>query len=124
MASDWDEIEARIVAAECVLLDPAVRADPEALERWLDPVFTEIGQSGRFWTREAVFADLLSTDQAVYETAELTEPRVTLLADAVYLLTYAVRIGERRSRRSSIWRITDGQPRMVFNQGTSLPESS
>mgnify|MGYP000275861082 CR=1 FL=1 len=113
-----------ILAAERTLLDPAIRTNPAELERWLDPAFTEIGQSGTFWTREAVFADLLSSDQSVYETAELMEARVTQLAESVYLLTYLVQVGERRSRRSSIWRMDADQPRMVFNQGTPLPAPS
>lgn len=124
MDENRHELEARIVVAERTLLDPAVRADRDALERWLDPEFTEIGQSGDFWTREAVLDDLLSHDQSVYAIAELTESRVTELAERVYLLTYVVQIGEWRSRRSSIWRIVDGQPRMVFNQGTPLPGTS
>lgn len=107
-----------VIAAERALLDPAVRADRAALERWLDPEFTEIGQSGRFWTREAVFEDLLSTDQGEYQTAELSEPRVQELAEDAYLLTYVVQVGARRSRRSSIWRERDGQLRMIFHQGT------
>lgn len=118
MPMDWTEIEARIVAAERMLLDPAVRSNRDALEKWLDPEFTEIGQSGTYWTREAVIADLLAADQSVYEAVELSETRVNHLAEDVYLLTYVVQIGERRSRRSSIWRERDGQLRMVFNQGT------
>lgn len=47
-------VEARIVAAERALLDPAIRTDPAELERWLDPACIEIGQSGTFWTREAI----------------------------------------------------------------------
>jgi hypothetical protein len=121
MAPQWSEIEARIVGAEQMLLDPAVRSDRAELERWLDPDFTEIGQSGTFWTREAVLADLLSTNQSVYEAAELSETRVTQLAEGVYLLTYVVQIEEWRSRRSSIWRFEGDQPRMVFNQGTPVP---
>lgn len=118
MPMDWTEIEARIVAAERMLLDPAVRSNRDALEKWLDPEFTEIGQSGTYWTREAVIADLLATDQSAFTIVELSEPRVNHLAEDVYLLTYVVQIGERRSRRSSIWRERDGQLRMVFNQGT------
>lgn len=114
------ELIETIVAAERALLDPAVRADPEALDRWLDDDFTEIGQSGRFWTREEIFADLLATDQSAYDTAELSEPLVRELAPDCYLLTYVVQVGARRSRRSSIWRWRDGQWRMSFNQGTPL----
>lgn len=121
MASDLSEIEARIVAAERALLDPAVRGDRAEVERRLDPAFTEIGQSGAFWTREAVLADLTTNDQSRYASAELSETRTLELANGVFLLTYVVQIGEWRSRRSSIYRMRDGRLCMVFNQGTPLP---
>lgn len=121
MASDLSEIEARIVAAERALLDPAVRGDRAEVERRLDPAFTEIGQSGAFWTREAVLADLTTNDQSRYASAELSETRTLELANGVFLLTYVVQIGEWRSRRSSIYRMCDGRLCMVFNQGTPLP---
>ncbi len=114
------DIADEIIAAELALLDPAVRHDREALETWLDPDFTEIGQSGRFMTRETVLDDLLGNDQSIYESAELTEPHVLEIAEKCYLLTYVVRVGERRSWRSSIWRNRDGRLRMMFNQGTPL----
>jgi ribonuclease HI len=116
-----DRIAADIVAAEKTLLDPAIRRDSVALDRWLDPEFTEIGQAGRLWTRDEILADLLTTDQSVYAAAELSEPLVRELAPNCYLLTYVVQIGDRRSCRSSIWRFQDGQWRMAFNQGTPLP---
>ena len=115
-----DRVAAEIVAAEKTLLDPAIRRDPAALDRWLDPEFTEIGQSGRLWTRDEIFADLLTTDQSVYATVELTEPQVREIAPDCYLLTYVVQVVDRHSRRSSIWRMQDGQWRMVFNQGTPI----
>lgn len=121
MRQNRAEIEAAIVNAERQLLDPAVRSDRAVLESLLDPDFTEIGQSGRLWTRDAVLADLTATDQTGYSTAELTEAHVLELAETLYLLTCRVRVGDRQSRRSSIWRLRDGQPRLVFNQGTPLP---
>ncbi len=111
-----------IIQAERTMLDPAVRSDPVALDRWLDPDFTEIGQSGRLWTRADILADLTNTDQSSYAAAELSEPHVRELAPDCYLLTCVVQVGDRRSRRSSIWRLRDGQWRMAFDQGTSLPE--
>ncbi len=112
-----------IIQAERTLLDPAVRSDPVALDRWLDPDFTEIGQSGRLWTRSEILDDLLTTDQSAYAAAELSEPHVKELAPNCYLLTYVVHVGGRRSRRSSIWRLRGAQWRMVFNQGTPLTRS-
>ena len=113
-----ESIVEAVVAAERTLLDPAVRTDLAALDRWLDPDFIEIGQSGRLWSRAEILDDLLTTDQSDYASAELTEPQVRELAPQCYLLTCVVQIGPRRSRRSSIWRFRDGQWRMVFNQGT------
>ena len=112
--------EESIIAAERALLDPAIRTDRAALERWLDPEFTEIGQSGRLWTRAEILDDLLTTDQSDYASAELTEPQVRELSPNCYLLTYVVQIGNRRTRRSSIWCLRAGQWRMSFNQGTSI----
>ena len=115
-----ESIADTIIAAERTLLDPAIRSDRAALDRWLDPEFTEIGKSGRLWTRDEILDDLLTTDQSDYAEAELTEPLVRELAPHCNLLTYVVQIGDRRSRRSSIWRFRDGHWRMAFNQGTPL----
>lgn len=117
--NDESIVEA-VIAAERTLLDPAIRRDRAALEQWLDPDFTEIGQSGRFWTSDEIFADLLSTDQSAYATAGLTDPRVLKLAENCYLLTFVVQVGDRRSRRSSIWRLCDDRLRIVFHQGTPI----
>ena len=116
-----ESIVKAVIAAERTLLDPAVRTDRAALDRWLDPDFTEIGQSGTLWTRDAVLADLTSHDQSQYGTAQLSEPRVLEMSDGCYLLTYEVHVDGRHSRRSSIWRQRDGRLQMVFNQGTPLP---
>lgn len=115
-----EPISVAVVRAERALLDPTIRTDRAALECWLDPEFTEIGQSGRLWTRDEIIADLLATDQSDYARAELSEPRVRELAPDCYLLTYVAKMGDRRSRRSSIWRIREGQWRMTFNQGTPV----
>ncbi len=113
-------MEEAIVDAERALLDPAIRRDRMALERWLDPEFTEIGQSGTLWGREAIIEDLVSRDQVGFAVSTMTEMRVTVLAEGCFLLTYVVRIEDRQSRRSSIWRFDGRQPRMVFHQGTLL----
>jgi hypothetical protein len=115
-------IAAAVIVAERALLDPTVRADPATLDCWLDHDFTEIGQSGRLWTRAEIIADLRTSDQSSFATAQLTDPVVRELAPQCYLLTYVLQIGARRSRRSSIWRNRDGQWRMLFHQGTPLPE--
>ena len=81
--------------------------------------FWEIGASGRVYIREdivAVLADRMrNPPEDHWETEDF---RCQELAPDLYLLTYALRQSERRSRRSSIWRRTAGGWRMQFHQGT------
>lgn len=115
------DLTGRLLHAEMALLNPDVRADRASLYRWLDPDFTEIGQSGRLWTREEVIRDLLANDQSGYARAEATDFRFVALAEGCYLVTYLLEIEEQRSRRSSIWREREGELAMVFHQGTPTP---
>ena len=53
--------------------------------------------------------------------------RVKQLADSVALVTYAIERGtgdQRGSLRSSIWKHDGGAWRMVFHQGTVVPEEA
>ncbi|TXG81588.1 MAG: DUF4440 domain-containing protein [Thermomicrobiales bacterium] len=111
----------RVLLVELTLLDPQVRTDRDALGAMLDPEFSEIGQSGRFWTRDEIISDLPDNDQAEYGQAEATDFRFVALAEGCYLVTYLLEIEEQRSRRSSIWREREGELAMVFHQGTPTP---
>jgi hypothetical protein len=46
-----DESVQAAIAGELRLLEPRVRASAELLEALLDPGFTEIGASGKRWSR-------------------------------------------------------------------------
>lgn len=104
-----------IVALEQRLLDPAVRADREALEALLDPDFTEIGQSGRLWDWDTILADLPEAP-AFGGPRTMSEIAVLEAAPGVVLLTY--RIAETGTRRSSLWRQDATGWRLLFHQGT------
>ena len=111
MRADLEEV----VALERALLDPAIRADPERVARLLHPDFSEVGASGRRWTRDGLIAAL--RDQPGVGV-EMTEVEARPLADAVVLLTYTADAPTGRSRRSSLW-IRDGLGwRILFHQGT------
>jgi RimJ/RimL family protein N-acetyltransferase len=107
-------------AAEERLLDPAVRADADELRRLLADDFSEIGRSGRRWTRDdiivALAAETTSARQPIIE-----ERQSRLLGPATVLLTYLLRADDRTSRRSSIWQGAP-RPRCVFHQGTAVPD--
>ncbi|WP_439900787.1 DUF4440 domain-containing protein [Streptomyces somaliensis] len=55
---DFPDPVAAAVAGELRLLEPAVRTSREEAARLLDPEFTEVGASGRRWTREEMLAEL------------------------------------------------------------------
>ena len=82
--------------------------------------FWEIGASGQRYSREFVL-DVLEArlanpvDESDWESRDF---HVRELAPDVYLLTYTLRQGERLTRRSTIWRRTDGDWKIVFHQGT------
>lgn len=99
---------------ERALLSSEIRSDPRRLEALLHPDFTEIGQSGRLWTRSAALAELAPLDglPAVEYVASQT-----LSADLV-LLTWRSRRPDRVVLRSSLWQRMDGRWRLRFHQGT------
>ncbi|RFA16995.1 hypothetical protein B7R22_01450 [Subtercola boreus] len=116
-----EHVEQAVIACERRLLDPAVRLDPDAVEALLDREFREIGQSGRLWSRPEMVAALATLDMSsTLDAHEFSDPRVETLAPELYLLTYLLRSGSGLTRRSSIWRESDGSFRCVFHQGTRL----
>jgi len=118
------DLAAHLLDLETQLHRQDVRADEAALRRLIAEDFYEFGVSGTVWTREAVIEALRGES---FSTREVTDVRLTLLADDVALLTYRghrVATSQRPasdSLRSSIWRLRDGRWQMQFHQGTLLP---
>lgn len=118
--ADWDERFAVVQAAETALLSSDVRGDREAVARLLHPDFTEIGRSGRHWTRREILEAL--ADEPSRATPVPDEWRFVDVAPDTVLVTYRLRAATSVSRHSSLWIVTDGIARMLFHQGTLLPE--
>jgi len=105
------------MAGELRLLDPAVRASPEAVTALLDPEFTEFGASGRRYDRASILA-VTSAAEEDGPRPEVTGLSGRLLAPDLVHLTYATVRDGRLFRRSSLWRRSGGDWRMYFHQGT------
>ena len=107
-----------VIALERSLLTPEVRGSAEALDGLLDESFTEIGASGRSWTREQLVDVILSAGpvELLAEDFQGTE-----LAPGMVLLAWKSTRGGKSSRRSSLWRHRDGVWRILFHQGTPVP---
>lgn len=104
----------QVIALERALLDDETRSDSAAVAALLHPQWTEIGRSGRLWTR----------DEILDEIGPLGEP-VTLDViscmpvgpDALLLTWRAVRDTES-TLRSSLWVRSAGHWQQLFHQGT------
>jgi len=115
------------IDGELRLLDPSVRAVPARVLELLDPEFTEIGASGRWWDRESILS-VTSADAVSPETPEpsarVSEMSGTVLAPGLVHLTYFCDHQGRLARRSSLWRLTETGWRMYFHQGTLADRKS
>ncbi|WP_460702499.1 RNase H family protein [Luteococcus sediminum] len=103
-----------VIALEESLLLDSVRSDPRRVEALLHPDFTEVGASGRLWSRARMLASI----------APLTNP-TTLevigtdrLAEDVVLLRWRSRSRGAIALRSSVWVRTPQGWKLRFHQGT------
>ena len=108
------------IAAERALLQPHVRTSRERVEALLDGDFTEIGASGRLWSRPEMIEALLA-ENADAAPATDQEMNANLLTPDLVLLTYVSERAGRNARRSSVWRRAgDGHWQLLFHQGTPV----
>lgn len=108
-------------ALEESLFEPGVRCSHEQAGRLLADAFVEFGGDGSVSTRAEVLAWM--QNEAPSKRA-LSDFHAMRLADDVVLVTYrstrsgAVDESARHSLRSSIWKRTGADWRMIFHQGT------
>lgn len=93
------------------------------MEGLLSDDFIEFGSSGRVFDKGAII-EAVAGQKTVH--IEMTDFRTSLLAPDIVLATYRASITRQDtdsatlSLRSSIWKLSSGQWRMVFHQGTPI----
>jgi ribonuclease HI len=107
--------EALVESLERELLRPETRADVGRTGVLLHPDFTEIGSSGRIWTRDAMMMSLEDNPGGAVELELLGADR---LGEKTMLLTYRSHTREGSALRSSLWVLEGAQWRLRFHQGT------
>ena len=107
--------EAVVESLERELLQPETRADLGRTAVLLHPDFTEIGSSGRIWTRDAMMMALEDNPGGPVELELLGADR---LGEKTVLLTYRSHTREGSALRSSLWVLEGAQWRLRFHQGT------
>jgi len=116
-----DTVVNQIIKQEIQLLDKVDTLD--VLAELIDNEFIEIGSSATVYDKGEVIRWLASDDPSERTG---TSFKAHPLAENIILLTYISNIKDtpvadsKQAMRSSIWRLTDGQWRMVFHQGTPL----
>lgn len=113
-----DALVAELKGLEEELLEPDVRKSTRLTEL-LAEEFIEFGSSGRIYTKNDLVAVLQAEAPVTQTTSDF---KVTSLAPDVALLTYKIRRHSHpavHTLRSSVWRRTIGQWKMVFHQGTT-----
>lgn len=103
------------------LLEPNIRKSPQELEGLIADDFTEFGSSGRIFNKQHVieFLQLETSDKISildFNTVELSQGIVLVTYKAVRFITSTG--AEVSSLRSSIWKLIDGNWKLVFHQGT------
>lgn len=104
-------------------LTPGVRSARAALESLLHESFTEIGASGRLYTRDDIIPALLA--EQTHPPRQISDFHARPITDTVALTTYTLTRtdpdgSEHHSRRSSLWLYENNTWRLTFHQGTNL----
>ena len=115
-----EDLVAHLIDLELRLQDPATRRDAAATAELLSATFREFGASGRVWDRTGIIAEL-STEASYQIVSENFE--CERLSSELALLTYVCKTPNRRTLRSSLWRLEGDKWRMLFHQGTVIPSS-
>lgn len=118
-----DNLVEEIIKQEIQLLE---RIDPpHLLAELIDNDFIEIGSSATVYNKAEVIRWLYS-EEGTQNPGEGVSFKAYPLAHNLILLTYISALKDKpineckQAMRSSIWRLTEGQWRMVFHQGTPI----
>ncbi|MEV8041988.1 ribonuclease HI family protein [Arthrobacter sp. NPDC080082] len=115
-AATAQEPERIVEALERELLQPETRADLGRTGVLLHPEFTEIGSSGRLWTRDEV---MMALEENPGPHAALETLAAERIGPDTVLLTYRSRTRAGTVLRSSLWVLDGHQWRLRFHQGTA-----
>lgn len=122
LASILEELRAR----EPIFHRPELGTSRADFESTISADFWETGASGRRYSREYVLDELERRywpGRVIEDVWETSDFCCQQLASDLYLLTYALRQGDRLTRRATIWRRTDGVWKIVYHQGTVVAGS-
>jgi len=111
-------------AREPIFHHPEIGTTRADFDNMMTLDFWEVGASGRRYSRESILDELERRYGGDYVEGplEATDFHCRRLADEVYLLTYTLFQGERKTRRATIWQRNAAAWKIVFHQGTIVQD--
>jgi hypothetical protein len=104
---------------EPIFHHPEFGTKREDYESMIEETFWEVGASGRRYSRDFVLDVLEKRAKDPQEDKWITKDFYCLeIAENNYLLTYTLILGERITRRATIWRRHESNWKIVYHQGT------
>lgn len=98
---------------------PKFGSTKEQIENLLDENFWEVGASGNKYEREFILKVILERAQKNYpENWKNENFQCSQLSENIFLLTYTLYQGDRKTERSSIWEKYESGFKLVYHQGT------
>ncbi|MFT4218665.1 MAG: DUF4440 domain-containing protein [Micropruina sp.] len=125
-----DEADSDRVRQELLAVEPLTHRLPpgsgqDAVEALLATGYWEVGASGAVYRRDLVvevvtqrYADGSDPDDDAWRVEQFAAHPV---ADAVWLASYLLFQGDRRTRRATLWERTPDGWRALYHQGTLAP---
>jgi hypothetical protein len=110
----------QLIAREPIFHRPEFGTTRRDFEDMTDPDFWEVGASGRRYSRQCVIDTLVERYSSPHEDVwEASGFHCLELVPGTYLLTYTlVQDRVRVTRRSTIWRRTADNWKILYHQGT------
>ncbi|EMR05956.1 hypothetical protein C772_01936 [Bhargavaea cecembensis DSE10] len=115
-----EALTAHILKLETALLDNQVRNDPNRFGPFLDESFFEFGKSGGCFSK----ADCISAGSLGSVRLNIEQFRLQTIGEHAVLALYRTVDKEtgRAANRSSIWKSDGITWKMLFHQGTPVPD--
>ena len=120
------QLQDELFELENKLLDPDLRRNPDKLASLFADDFLEFGSSGHAYDKKRI---LFLLKRQMPPRLYIEEFRVIQITDSAALVTYRAGTESTRvaaahySLRSSLWILREGAWKMVFHQGTLVPET-
>lgn len=120
-----NDVLEELKSREPIFHRPELGTSRKGFENMTVPDFWETGASGRRYRRAAVLDELERRYAAdvYHDEWETQEFYCRKLAENVYLLTYTLLQGQRKTRRATIWERASEGWKIVYHQGTIVQDS-